>query len=43
MTSKVSVLTETKTVQINAKLVKKVINWKNADYIISARFLIRNM
>ena len=34
---------ETKTIQLNAKLVKNVINQRNADYIISARFLMRNV
>ena len=42
VTSEASVLTEAKTVQINAKLVKKVIDQNNTDYIISARFLMRN-
>jgi len=37
-----SVLTEAKTVQLNAKLVKEVMNQSNSDYIISARFLMRN-
>ncbi len=43
VTTEPSVLTEAKTVQIDAKLVKKVINQNNTDHIISARFLMRNM
>lgn len=35
-------LAETKSVQINAKLLKKVITTNTTDYIISARFLMRN-
>lgn len=42
VTSSASVLGQTKSVQINAKLVKKVITTANTDYIISARFLMRN-
>ena len=34
---------ETKTIQLNAKLVKNVINQRITDYIISARFLMRNV
>ena len=37
-----SILAETKSVQINAKLLKKVITSNTTDYIISARFLMRN-
>ncbi|HKK18940.1 MAG TPA: hypothetical protein VJ952_09705 [Opitutales bacterium] len=37
-----SIIAETKSVQINAKLLKKVITSKTTDYIISARFLMRN-
>lgn len=37
-----SILAETKSVQINAKLLKKVISADTTDYIISARFLMRN-
>ena len=37
-----TVLTETKTVQLNAKLVQTVMAQSNSDYIISARFLMRN-
>ncbi len=43
VTDEASVLTEAKTVQIDAKLEKKVINQDTADHIISARFLMRNM
>ena len=43
VTTDSSVLIEAKTVQIDAKLVKKVINQSNTDHIISARFLMRNM
>ncbi|WP_269523844.1 pilus assembly FimT family protein [Coraliomargarita parva] len=38
-----SILTETKSVQVNAKLLKKVIVTETTDYIISARFLMRNI
>lgn len=37
-----SILAEAKSVQINAKLLKKVITSNTTDYIISARFLMRN-
>lgn len=37
-----SILAEAKSVQINAKLQKRVITSKTSDYIISARFLMRN-
>ncbi|PXA04501.1 hypothetical protein DDZ13_04820 [Coraliomargarita sinensis] len=37
-----SILAEAKSVQINAKLLKRVITTKTTDYIISARFLMRN-
>jgi len=43
VTDEASILTETKTIQLNAKLVKKVMNQNNTDYIISARFLMRNV
>lgn len=43
VTAEASVLTEAKTVQIDAKLKKKVINQNNTDHIISARFLMRNL
>ena len=43
VTDEATILTETKTIQLNAKLVKKVINQNNTDYIISARFLMRNV
>ncbi|WP_162025767.1 MULTISPECIES: PilW family protein [unclassified Lentimonas] len=43
VTGDTSILNEAKTVQINAKLVKNVISQTNSDYIISARFLMRNM
>jgi Tfp pilus assembly protein PilW len=42
VTSSASILSQAKSVQINAKLVKKVITKDNTDYIISARFLMRN-
>ncbi len=42
VTSSAAVLKTAKSVQINAKLVKKVITTANTDYIISARFLMRN-
>ncbi len=42
VTSSASVLAEAKSVQMNAKLVKEVITTSNTDYIISARFLMRN-
>lgn len=35
-------LVETKSIQVNAKLLKKVISTDTSDYIISARFLMRN-
>lgn len=38
-----SILSQTKSVQINAKLLKEVAQIANTDYIISARFLMRNM
>ena len=38
-----STLTETRTIQLNANLVKKVIQQENTDYIISARFWMRNI
>jgi prepilin-type N-terminal cleavage/methylation domain-containing protein len=38
-----SIENETKTIQLNAKLLKKVINTNTTDYIISARFLMRNV
>lgn len=37
-----SILAETKSVQINSKLLKKVITSNTTDYVISARFLMRN-
>lgn len=37
-----SLLSETKSVQLNAKLVKAVVTTDTTDYIISARFLMRN-
>ena len=43
VTDEATILTETKTIQLNAKLVKKVINQNTTDYIISARFLMRNV
>lgn len=43
VTDRPSVLIETKSVQINAKLIKQVVSVKNTDYIISARFLMRNI
>lgn len=41
--SEASIKDETKSIQINAKLVQKVINQNTTDYIISARFLMRNV
>ena len=43
VTSSASVLTESKSVQINAQLLKSVLSVDNTDYIISARFLMRNI
>ncbi len=43
ITGQPSILAEAKSVQVKAKLVKKVITTDNTDYIISARFLMRNM
>jgi prepilin-type N-terminal cleavage/methylation domain-containing protein len=43
ITEEASILTESKTIQLNAKLVKNVINQRITDYIISARFLMRNV
>jgi hypothetical protein len=42
VTSSPAVLNEAKSVQINAKLLKKMMSLSNTDYIISARFLMRN-
>jgi prepilin-type N-terminal cleavage/methylation domain-containing protein len=42
VTSSASILDEAKSVQLNAKLEKSVISTANTDYIISARFLMRN-
>ena len=42
VTNSASVLTESKSVQINAELLKEVLSVANTDYIISARFLMRN-
>jgi len=42
VTEEASILAEAKSVQMNAKLVKKVLTTDNTDYIISARFLMRN-
>jgi prepilin-type N-terminal cleavage/methylation domain-containing protein len=43
VTNRASILTEAKSVQVKATLVKKVVTTENTDYIISARFLMRNM
>jgi len=43
VTGEPSILIEAKSVQIDAKLVKNVMNQSNTDHIISARFLMRNM
>jgi hypothetical protein len=42
VTNSASIFAEAKSVQINAKLLKKVISTNTTDYIISARFLMRN-
>lgn len=43
VTASASILSQTKSVQINAKLLKELAQLENTDYIISARFLMRNM
>ncbi|MFP4070196.1 MAG: prepilin-type N-terminal cleavage/methylation domain-containing protein [Opitutales bacterium] len=42
VTDSPSIFAETKNVQVDAKLLKKVITTETSDYIISARFLMRN-
>jgi hypothetical protein len=42
VSSQASVLRETKRIQIDAKLVRKVLKVENTDYVISAQFLMRN-
>jgi len=42
VSSSASVLSQAKSVQLNAKLEKTVVTTANTDYIISARFLMRN-
>lgn len=38
-----SILVETKSIQLDAQLQRKVLNLVNSDYVISATFLMRNM
>lgn len=43
LTTASQIAVEGKSVQVNAKMVKKAIKTDNTDYIISARFLMRNI
>jgi hypothetical protein len=42
VTGNASIFAEAKSVQIDAKLLRKIITTSTSDYIISARFLMRN-
>lgn len=43
VTGRASILNEAKSVQLDARLLRKLLTVDNTDYVISAKFLIRNL